>query len=73
MTKIFESPDHGETIYSRDFGENERHLEKPSRLMEQLQEDKMWGDIRRLAKTNVPLKDALDKVLVIYNLVKNNK
>ena len=74
---VYESPDGGETIYARQIGSTERHLhyesEKVKSLHESLLEDKMWGDIRRLAKTNVPLADAVDKVIMIYNLVKDRK
>jgi hypothetical protein len=42
-------------------------------LFERLQEDKMWGDIRRLAKTTPALQDALERAIVIYRLIKVNK
>jgi hypothetical protein len=42
-------------------------------LFDRLQEDKMWGDIRRLAKTNPALQDAVDRVIMIYRLIKVNK
>ncbi len=43
------------------------------RLFDRLQEDKMWGDIRRLAKTNPALQDAVDRVIMIYKLIKVDK
>jgi hypothetical protein len=33
-------------------------------------ESKMWGDIHRLAKTTPALQDALERVIMIYKLVK---
>jgi hypothetical protein len=42
-------------------------------LIDHIREDKMWGDIRRLAKTNPALQDALDRVIMIYKLVKVDK
>ena len=39
-------------------------------LHDMLQEDKMWGDIRRLAKTNPALQDALERAIMIYKLIK---
>ena len=39
-------------------------------LHDLLREDKMWGDIRRLARTNPALQDALERVIVVYNLIK---
>jgi len=74
---VYESPDGGNTIYRRLPGESERELyyESPKikSLHEKLMEDKLWGEIRRLAKTNHALKDAVDKVITVYNLVKDNE
>lgn len=74
---IFESPDKGETVFSREIGSIERVLvsESPAKktLHEQLIEDRMWGEIRRLAKTNPTMKNAVDKVIMIYHLVKDRK
>jgi hypothetical protein len=39
-------------------------------LHEKLMEDKMWGEIRRMAKTNPTLQEALDRVKIIYHLSK---
>jgi hypothetical protein len=35
-----------------------------------LMEDKLWGDIRRTAKTNTALQDALERAIMIYHLTK---
>jgi hypothetical protein len=43
------------------------------RLFDRLQEDKMWGEIRRLARTNPTLQDAVDRVIMIYRLIKVDK
>jgi hypothetical protein len=71
---IYESPDKGETIYARKAGSTERVLlsmsEKAwSRINEQEQAE-VWKDIRELAKTNASLNDVLDRLLVVYNLIK---
>ena len=71
---IYESPDKGETIYARKVGSAERVLismsEKAwSRINEQEQAE-IWKDIRGLAKTNASLNDVLDRLLVVYNLIK---
>jgi hypothetical protein len=42
-------------------------------LHDHLMEDKMWGDIRRRARTNPTLQDALERVIVIYNLSKEDE
>jgi hypothetical protein len=41
-------------------------------LMEHLKDSKLWGDIRRAAKTNKTLQHALDRVIIIYQLSKDN-
>jgi len=41
-------------------------------LHEHLLEDKMWGEIRRAAKTNPTLQDALERAIVIYELSKQH-
>lgn len=38
---------------------------------EQVLEDKMWGEIRRMARTNPTLQDAVDRVIMIYKLSKD--
>jgi hypothetical protein len=38
-------------------------------LYEHLSEDKLWGDIRRLAKTNECLRTELDRVIILYRLL----
>lgn len=42
-------------------------------LREHMMEDKMWGEIRRAAKTNPTLQDALDRVIMIYRLSKTDE
>ena len=39
-------------------------------LHEHIRENRMWGEIRRAAPTNPTLQDALERVIVIYNLSK---
>lgn len=74
---IYESSDGGKTVYSRTPGSPMRELHHQSdeakTLQEQLAEDKMWGEIRRLSKTNPAMKDAVDKLIMLYHLTKGNK
>ena len=74
MTDIYESPDKGETVYVRQAGSSERTLHsqstRQSDLLKNLKEDQLWGNIRRVAKTNVALADALNKAKMIYALIK---
>jgi hypothetical protein len=71
---IYETPDGGETVYVRKAGESHRELHSQSEekrdLLEKIKEDKLWGEIRRAAKTNPTLKRALDEAVMIYNLSK---
>lgn len=77
QTYIYESPDGGHTVYRRAMGDalSERELysmsdEKRS-LHEDLQESKLWGEIRRAAKVDPALKELLDRA-VIYHQLKNS-
>ena len=42
-------------------------------LFEHIQENKLWGEIRREARNNPTLQDALDRVIMIYKLTKTNE
>jgi hypothetical protein len=74
----------GEEIYAREFGDKERKLigyqyensvdprtadGRP--LIDHMREDKMWGEIRRMAPSNPTLQKALDRAIMIYKLSKD--
>jgi len=42
-------------------------------LHDHIQENKMWGEIRRAAPTNPTLQDAMDRVIMIYKLSKTDE
>ena len=71
---VYESPDGGHTVYARKRGETERvkiyESDAKKDTIKRLEEDKLWGDIRRMAKTNPTLQRALDEAIMIYNLSK---
>lgn len=86
---IFESPDGGNTVYSRepgaapgtqveveyDYSTHEERRDHDIRVgmkkrFDSLMEDKLWGDIRRTAKSNPTLQDALERAIMIYHLTK---
>jgi len=82
-TYIYER--NGEEIYAREAGQTERTLigyqyenkvdprtpdGRP--LYQHIKEDKLWGDIRREARTNEVLQEALERVKILYHLSKNN-
>lgn len=72
MSKIYESPDKGATIYEREFSESDRTVVKES-LLEQLREAQMWGEIHRMAKTNLAMKEYTDRCIQLYHLLKEAK
>lgn len=41
--------------------------------LQRIKEDKLWGEIRRTAKTNTALQAALDHAIMIYKLSKEYK
>ena len=75
----------GEEIYAREAGQTERtmigyqyenkiyprtHDVRP--LYEHMKEDQLWGDIRREARTNTALQEAMNRVILIYHLSKDH-
>jgi len=73
---IYESPDSGDTVYARYAGETERWMVGQSTQakdrIDLIKEDKLWGEIRRAAKSNKLLQEALDRAIMIFHLSKNN-
>lgn len=67
MTKIYESPDKGHTVYERDFGSNKKTLIK-SEGDKDLEDYQLWNEIRLAAKTNPALQKAVSRVKMIYRL-----
>tara|TARA_R110000823_G_scaffold93747_5_gene205158 strand:+ start:26 stop:343 length:318 start_codon:yes stop_codon:yes gene_type:complete len=77
---IYERVD--DVVYAREFGApaNERFVvgqkwvpedQKIGRSMrDRMLEDRMWDGIRELAKTNITLQSELDRVIMLYNLLK---
>jgi hypothetical protein len=75
----------GEEIYAREAGKTDRTLigyqyenkidprtSDGRPLYEHIKEDKLWGEIRRAAKTNVALQSALDRAILVYHLSKDH-
>ena len=74
-TIVYESPDGGKTVYARRSGTVERTLHwQDSELrdtLDSIKEDKLWGEIRRMAETDQGIADLLDRARVYYQLKKN--
>ena len=73
---IFESPDRGETVFARSPGSTDKHLYSQSvrakSVMDQLTDDRLWGEIRRAARTNPTLQKALEQCIIIHHLSKEH-
>ncbi len=82
-TYIYER--NGEEIYAREVGQTDRTLigyqyenkvdprtDDGRPLYEHIKEDKFWGDIRRAARTNTALQEAMERVILIYHLSKDH-
>jgi len=41
-------------------------------LHEHMQDDKMWGEIRRMSRTNPTLQSELERVIMLYHLIKED-
>jgi hypothetical protein len=75
---IFESPDGGNTVYSREHRSDQRELIRMPdtrthdgrSLHDHIVESKLWGNIRRAAETNPALQDAPERAIMIYHLTR---
>jgi len=67
---IYESPDGGNTVYSREPGSPFRTLvgysQSAKDLMKEQQEIELWKNIRKEAENNPALQKALDHAKLIY-------
>jgi hypothetical protein len=70
------------TVYAREFGADpstrteigydfDPRTDDGKPLHDHIMDSKLWGEIRREAKTNVTLQKALDRVIMIYKLSKD--
>jgi hypothetical protein len=75
----------GEEIYAREVGKTERTMigyqyenkidprtNDGRPLYERIKEDKLWGEIRRAARTNSALQEALERAILIYHLSRDH-
>lgn len=70
MSVVYESPDGGKTVYARKIGSDSRVL--VSKLDNEEFDPKMFYDIIKQSKNNLTLKKALENVILIYNVVKDD-
>jgi len=78
-TYIYERVDN--VVYQRESGSLDReaigwnydHRTEDGRpLIDNIQDNKLWGEIRRAAKTNPLLQDALNRAKILYELSKKD-
>ena len=78
-TYIYERVD--DVVYSREVGTNDRQpigwkwppgSKETRNTLDQIRDDKLWGDIRRSASSNPALQKALDHAILIYRLSKDS-
>ena len=76
MTYIFESPDGGNTVYRREFGQRQRELhsisEEKRKWDQQLEEERLWVKIAQASRHNPALQAALEQARVIYELSRHD-
>lgn len=73
MPKIFESPDGGHTIYVREADSAERTLHSMDQVaLDKLKENE-WNKIWQVRNNNPALKKAVDAVILIYRMSKENE
>ena len=74
----------GDTVYQREAGANpatrsevghdyDPRTQDGRPRREHIQEDKLWGAIRREARTNSALQDILDHAIMVYHLTRTDK
>ena len=74
----------GDVTYAREFGADSTERfeigydwsgedqQRGRSMRDSLLEDKLWDDIRRLARTNKTLQSELERVIMVYNLIKDD-
>jgi hypothetical protein len=74
----------GHTVYQREAGADpdtrsevgydyDPRTQDGRPLLEHIREDRLWGDIRRAARTNPALQDILDHAIMVYHLTRTDK
>jgi hypothetical protein len=74
----------GATVYQREVGADpatrsevghdyDSRTQDGRPLREHVQEDRLWGDIRRAARANPALQDILDHAIMVYHLTRTEK
>jgi len=70
-TIIYESPDNGKTVYGRYSGETNRWL-VGGMVSDPIRDTKLWDKIFEESKTNLVLREAIERVKILYELSKKD-
>lgn len=77
VTYIYESPDGGKTTYAREQGSSERILIGYSydmeKELERIHKEQQWMDILKLSEQSPALQEAIERVIMIYELSKQQE
>lgn len=68
VTYIYESPDNGQTVYARELRSNTRTLVGYSQDAQDLDEHRLWNEIRVASRNDPVLRKAVERVILIYRL-----
>ena len=71
-TYIYETPDNGRSVYAREHGTNERFLVGSIMESDDFVKDEIWKDVLRLSRLHSNLAEEVEKILVLYHLLKEN-
>lgn len=69
---VYESPDHGETIYRRKLNSLKRELVEISEKAQLDKDVTDWHEILEAAKDNIVLQNAIERVKMLYHLTKKD-
>ena len=70
---IYESPDGGKTVYSRNSGSSTRTLIKEDTSQNYITKWYQWKEILKLAETEPSLANAINKTEMLYVLLKKEE
>ena len=67
-TYIYESPDNGDTIYRRKFGESDRELVRQGPLAQLRERSQTWRAIFQAAESDPILQEMIERVEIYHRL-----
>jgi hypothetical protein len=68
VAKIYESPDGGDTVYSREPGSADRVVVREGTLRQMQRRSQLWRDIFLQARTDAELQRLIEQVEIFYRL-----